>query len=110
MRYKALHNIRFELEAIMSTVPFSLRLDPSIKQRLDQEARRLDRSSSWLATRAIETFLEARAVKQRAIREAMAEAEKGEFISSEAMGRWMESWGTDDELPEPKVDIIASRS
>ena len=94
----------------MATVPFSLRLDPSIKERLDQEAERLDRSSSWLATRAIEAFLEARDAKRRAIEAAVAEAEKGAFISSEAMGRWIDSWDTDNELPEPEIDIRQRRS
>jgi len=89
----------------MPSVPFSLRLDASVKERLDEEARRLDRSSSWLATKAIEAFLEAGEAKKRAIEAAVAEADKGEFISSEAMTRWIDSWDTDDELPEPEVDI-----
>ncbi|MDQ0396359.1 CopG family ribbon-helix-helix protein [Labrys monachus] len=94
----------------MPTLPFSLRLDPSVRERLDREARRLDRSSSWLATRAIEIFLDARDAKRRAIEAAVAEAENGEFISSEAMGRWMDSWDTDHELPAPEVDIHPHRS
>jgi len=51
----------------MPTVPFSLRLDASAKARLDEEARRSDRSASYLATRAIEAFLDARVARRRAI-------------------------------------------
>ncbi|GLS17742.1 putative antitoxin ParD2 [Labrys miyagiensis] len=94
----------------MSTVPFSLRLNPDVKERLDTEAKRIDRSSSWLATQAIEAMLDARTAKEEAIRLALIEAEKGEFISSEAMHRWIDSWGTENELPEPEIDIFPSRS
>jgi predicted transcriptional regulator len=93
----------------MSSVPFSLRLNPIVKKRLDAEAKRIDRSSSWLATQAIEAMLEARAAKEEAIRLALIEAEKGEFISSEAMHRWIDSWGTENEVPEPEIDIFPAR-
>jgi Ribbon-helix-helix protein, copG family len=35
----------------------SLTIDPALVYRLDQAAADLDRSRSWLASRAIETFL-----------------------------------------------------
>ena len=89
----------------MTMVPFSLRLDPTVKARLDDEARSMERSSSWLATKAIESFLEARATKRAAIHDAITEAERGVFISSEAIGEWMDSWGTENELPKPEADI-----
>ena len=44
--------------------------------------------------------------KLDAIREALAEADKGVFISAEAMHRWIESWGTPDELPPPEPDVF----
>ena len=90
----------------MSSVPFSLRLDPETRRRLDEEAERLDRSASYVAAKAIEGFLEARAAKRRALEEAVAEADKGVFVSSEAMARWMDSWDTDDELPPPEPDVF----
>jgi predicted transcriptional regulator len=44
---------------------------------------------------------------ERALLEArIAEADKGIFISSEAMHRWMESWGTENELPPPEPDVF----
>jgi predicted transcriptional regulator len=93
----------------MSTVPFSLRLNPAVKARLDAEAKRVDRSSSWLATQAIEAMLEARAAKEEAIRAAVVEADKGEFVSSAAMRRWIKSLGTEHELPRPPVDVFPKR-
>jgi predicted transcriptional regulator len=44
--------------------------------------------------------------KEEAIRAALIEAEKGEFISSEEMHCWIDSWGTESELPPPEADII----
>ncbi|WP_413990158.1 CopG family ribbon-helix-helix protein [Labrys okinawensis] len=94
----------------MSAIPFSLRLDPAIKVRLDAEAKRIDRSASWLATQAIGAMLDARATKEEAIRAAIVEADKGEFISSAAMRRWIKSLGTEKELPPPEIDVFPKRS
>ena len=35
-------------------------------------------------------------------RKAMADMDAGRFVSHEAVMRWLQSWGTDDELPPPK--------
>lgn len=40
------------------------------------------------------------------IKEALIEADKGNFISDEQMTRWISSWGTENELPAPKADIV----
>jgi predicted transcriptional regulator len=41
-----------------------------------------------------------------ALKCAKAEAEKGEFISHETMGEWINSLGTNDELSAPSVDVF----
>lgn len=84
--------------------PFSVRLDPDLKRRLDQVARKTDRSSSYLVVKAIEQFLDARHEKQAAIEEALKAADTGEFISSETMNTWVDSWGSGDEI-KPGTDI-----
>lgn len=35
-------------------------------------------------------------------RKAMADMDAGRFVTHEAVVRWLQSWGTDDELPPPK--------
>ena len=90
----------------MSTTPVSLRLDPKVKARLEEEARIANLSASSLANKAIETFLAARAAKRSQIEAALADAEKGEFISGEALDRWIDSWETEAELPPPEPDIF----
>jgi predicted transcriptional regulator len=90
----------------MATVPFSMRLDETIKSRLEKEAQRDDRSAGYLAQKAIENFLDERDFFYREMDAATAEANKGVFISESAMHRWMASWDTDNELPQPEPDIF----
>ncbi|MYE00410.1 MAG: hypothetical protein F4Y03_03910 [Alphaproteobacteria bacterium] len=89
----------------MATERLSLRIDADLKRSLEREAEREERSTSYLAVKAIEAMLRSRAEKREAIRSAVAEAEKGVFISQEAMDAWVASWGTDAELPPPEPDI-----
>ena len=93
----------------IASKPFSMRLDADLRARLEEEARQADRSASWVAARAIEVFLDARAEKRRAIEAAVTEADKGVFVSSDAIDRWMDSWGTADEKPFPKPDVNLRR-
>ncbi|MCP5071995.1 MAG: ribbon-helix-helix protein, CopG family [Rhodobacteraceae bacterium] len=90
----------------MASVPFSVRLDEDLKASLEAEAKREDITASQLATRAIRKMLEDRAAYKRMLDEAVAEADKGVFISSEAVMAWVESWGTDNELPRPEPDVF----
>jgi RHH-type rel operon transcriptional repressor/antitoxin RelB len=86
----------------MSTTPFSVRLDPKIKARLEEEARIANLSASSLANKAIESFLAARAAKRSHIEAALVEAEKGDFISGDALDRWIDSWEMEAELLPPR--------
>jgi predicted transcriptional regulator len=40
--------------------------------------------------------------EERALAEAEADIAAGRVISHDAMKRWLQSWGTPDELPPPK--------
>lgn len=87
------------------TPPYSVRLDDDVRQSLEAEAAREQRPPAQLAARAIKQMLDAKAAKRAALEAAVAEADQGEFISSEAMSAWVESWGADNELPVPEADI-----
>jgi len=93
----------------MASAPFSLRLDPNLKDRLDKEAAEADRSASWIAARAIEAYLDGRDAKRRAIAEALAEADRDEFVSGESVAAWMDSWGSGNETLPPGPDIGPTR-
>lgn len=90
-------------------VPFSIRMDEELKAKLDQEAAAEDRSSSYLAHKAIEQFLDQRAYKRELIQAAYnSYLTEKEFVSGEAVNAWVASWGTDKELPAPSPDIFKS--
>ena len=90
----------------ITTVPFSFRLDQSIKDKLEIEAKELDRSASYIAVKAIEWYLQAKEEKRKVIDEAVKRADKGIFISQDAVHKWVDSWGTENELPIPEPDVF----
>jgi predicted transcriptional regulator len=90
----------------MGASPFSIRLDTKLKNRIAKEAKRRNRTASFVASHAIKSYFEGLDRFQKEIDDAFKEAEKGVFISGEAMHAWMESWGTENELPPPKPDIF----
>ena len=85
--------------ATVTTERLSLRIGVYLKKSLEREATREERSISYLAVKAIEAMLRSRAEKRAAIRAAVAEADKGAFISQDAMDAWVSSWDADSELP-----------
>ena len=93
----------------MSTVQFSLRIDPRIKKRLDLQAKLEDRSAAYVAQKALDEYLDRKEQMRRMLLDLEAEADKGVFISEEAMNAWVDSWDTDNESPPPKPDISPAR-
>ncbi|MGV0033576.1 MAG: CopG family ribbon-helix-helix protein [Candidatus Azotimanducaceae bacterium WSBS_2022_MAG_OTU7] len=89
----------------MATTPFSVRIDDDLRAQLKQEAKQLNRSESFVAATAIKKYLESCSQKREAIDLAVAQAEEGNFISSEKMNAWVDSWGSKEEEPLPITDI-----
>lgn len=73
-------------------------------------ARRKGLSAAYVAKHAIQAMKDETEAKARMFREAVAEADKGVFISEEKMTAWFESLGTDNELPEPEPDVFLNRA
>lgn len=94
----------------MGTVSFTLRLDEELKKQLEQEAARQDRSAGYLAAHAISDMLNGVSEKRKLIDQALAEAEKGEFISEEKMTAWFLSLGTGKEIDEPDPDVFLDKT
>lgn len=94
----------------MGSKPFSLRLPEEIKEDLDFVSAKTKRSASSIAIEAIGNDVAVRAKRMRMIEEAKEEAKKGEFILQSAMEAWVDSLGTDNELPPPEPDIVKKKS
>jgi predicted transcriptional regulator len=89
----------------MPSATFSMRMDADVKQRLEESARRKDRSAAYLANIAIESFLRREVAERQAVADALVEADKGVFVSGEAVAHWMQRWadGHDEPFPEPDI-------
>lgn len=80
----------------------TVRLTPEISDKLDRLAQETKRSKSFLATEAIEGFVERNAWQVARIKKGLAEAKSGAAgVPHEDVAAWMKSWGTDHELPRP---------
>jgi predicted transcriptional regulator len=69
----------------MSSRPFSLKIDPALKNALDIEARREGRPLSQVMRQAVREHIDRKVRFRRMIGELEAETDKGRFVSGEAI-------------------------
>lgn len=65
------------------TAAFTIRLEDEMLAKLDALAADTDRSRSWIAAKAIESYVELNAWQIARIKEGIAEADRGEFATPE---------------------------
>ncbi len=88
----------------------SLNIDPELKNWLEQEASRRHSSADALAGVAIERLRDATERRREIIADALAEADKGEFISQARMTEWLVSLDDDENQPSPQADVVPTRA
>ena len=81
----------------------TIRVDAQVKARLEKAALNQNRSKSFLVGEAIAGYLAIQEEQDRIVRLAIESADRGETIPHEEIKKWVDSWGTKDELPMPKV-------
>jgi predicted transcriptional regulator len=84
----------------------SVRLKPEIEAPLADLSKELDRSKSYLINKAIEEFLDRKAVEEsrwKETLEAIDSVKSGRVIDENEVNIWLNSWGTDQELEPPLV-------
>lgn len=98
-----MQHMEFEGADMTKTTTMTIRLTPELSERLGALARDTNRSKSYLASEAIESYVNVNAWQIAHIKEALAEDERGGAgVPHEEVTRWMESWGTGEELRPPR--------
>jgi len=80
----------------------SIRLKPDTKKRIARLAKLSGRSSNFLVTDAVESYVADQERLLSESRQADRQIKSGHFIKHEDMKAWLLSWGTEHELPPPK--------
>ena len=84
----------------------TVRLQPEVESGLEAMAGKLHRSKNWLVNQAIREFVARQEQEQSRWSEtlaAMGSVVQGKVVSGQAVHAWLESWGSSNELPPPKV-------
>jgi RHH-type transcriptional regulator, rel operon repressor / antitoxin RelB len=79
----------------------SIRLKPTVKKRLARLADAFGRSSNFLISDAVESYVADQERLLAEIRQADRQVKSGHYVTHEDMKAWLLSWGTDRELPPP---------
>jgi predicted transcriptional regulator len=84
------------------TTTLSIRLKPETKRRLARLAKASGRSSNFLISDAVESYVADQERMLAEIRQADRQVKSGHYIRHQDMKAWLLSWGTDRELAPPK--------
>lgn len=88
-----------------ATVPMSLRLEASVRDRLSHLAKQQKRSSHALALEAIQHYVTQKEAEERWNQEALEALHDyqttGLHLTQEELNDWLATWGTPEERPVP---------
>ncbi len=84
------------------TETLSVHIDPKLRADLAAIAKREDRSISSIVELAIRDRIAFDREQKRGIERAIEQADQGDVVPHGAVREWVESWGTDFELPMPE--------
>lgn len=88
------------------TVTITVRTSREIKEQLEALAENMGRSTNYLADEALSSYINENAWQVEAIRKAVEQADAGgPFVPWEDTKRWIDSLGTDHELPPPEATV-----
>ncbi len=79
-----------------------VRLDSAVQARLAALADDRKQPVSDVAAEVISMYFAPDSWEHEHIRAGMAELEAGQSVSNERVMEWLDSWGTENELPAPK--------
>jgi predicted transcriptional regulator len=82
-----------------------IRLQKDLEESLEEAVKRLQRSKNWQINQALREYLERDEMARQRWNEtveALKSVSEGETIPADKVHAWLESWGSDNELPTPK--------
>lgn len=82
----------------------SIRLNSEIEKPLADLTKKLDRSKNYIINQAVKEFVARQAMEQdrwNDTLEALEDVKNGRVIDGKIVDKWLDSWGSDDELPPP---------
>jgi predicted transcriptional regulator len=86
----------------MAGTSITVQLDSAVQARLAALADARQQPVSDVAAEVIAAFVDPESWEHQHIRKGLAELEAGEGVSHERVVEWLDSWGTENELPAPR--------
>lgn len=87
---------------VSASATLSIRLKTTTKKRLARLAKATGRSSNFLISDAVESYVADQERMLAEIRQAGRQIKSGHYIKHQDMKAWLLSWGTDHEKLPPK--------
>lgn len=86
----------------MPSTTFTVRVDTTVKRRLEKLAKSTGRSRSYLAAEALSEYLATNEWQVTGIKQATASLDKGEGVPHASVREWIDTWGSKKERPAPR--------
>ena len=86
----------------MPSTTFTVRVEASVKKRLEKLARSTGRTRSFLAAEALNAYLDVNEWQVAGVKRAIASLDRGEGTAHNEVKNWVNSWGRKRERPVPK--------
>ncbi len=84
----------------------SIRLEDDVLLDLDRLSIITERSKAWLMGKAVEQYIENESWQIKAVEKTLKKVKSGnaKFASNDSVSKWLESWGTENELEPPSCN------
>ncbi len=86
----------------MTSTTFTVRVDPTVKKRLEKLAKSTGRSRSFLAAEAISEYVDVNDWQVTGIKQAMQSLDRLGAVPHDDVKTWVRSWDGRRELPRPR--------
>lgn len=89
---------------VMAFKTFTAQVPTPLADDVDALAARLERPRQWVVKKALANYVAQENERDRMTRAALADVDAGRVVSGAAVGAWIDSWDTDNELPPPEPE------